>query len=127
MCFKEEGNIVREGMMEDYPSNVRDKWIHCLDCGPYVIRFSMVQMDKKVRAIDMRVIIVEFFKAIGMTALLTQNGIPEGGVRSTMNHFKRSCFGLLSHKQKNSKPGYSCSVDFLQIDETTFEGKFIKS
>ena len=123
MCFIPEGNIIEEGMMESYPDKIKNKWIHCMECGPCLIRFSMVQMNGKVRAVDMRVIIVEFFKAIGQTALLTQDGIPDGGVRKTMNHFKRTCFGLLSHKQKPSKPGYSCSIDFLQIDETTFEGK----
>ena len=58
--------------MDDYDKRIRDKWLHCLECGPCVIRFSMVQMDDTVRAIDMRVMIVEFFKAIGETALLTQ-------------------------------------------------------
>ena len=72
LCFLEEGNNIREGMMDDYDKRIRDKWLHCLECGPCVIRFSMVQMDDIVRAIDMRVMIVEFFKAIGETALLTQ-------------------------------------------------------
>ena len=82
----------------------------------------MVQMDENVRAIDMRVMAMEFFKAIGMTALLTQKGKMDGSRTSTMDNFKRTCFGLLGHKQKHSKAGYTCIIDFLKIDETTFEG-----
>ena len=58
--------------MDSYPENIKEKWFHCLKCGPCLIRFSMVQMNKDVRAIDMRVMIMEFFEAIGLTALLTQ-------------------------------------------------------
>ena len=124
MCFIEGGNVIKENMMEDYDKAIRDKWMHCLECGPCLIRFSMIQMGPKVRHLDMRVMIVEFFKAIGMTALLTQKGNTDGG-RKSLNNFKRSCFGLLSHKQKHSKAGYTFTVDFLGIDETKFEGKNI--
>ena len=46
----------------------------------------------------------------------------DGGRWSSLCNFKRTCFGVLSHKQKHSKAGYTCAVDFLRIDETTFEG-----
>ena len=79
-CFKEEGNIIEDGMMDSYPERIRDKWFHCLKCGPCLTRFSMIQMNKDVRAIDMRVMVMEFFEAIGLTALLTQENFMKGRI-----------------------------------------------
>ena len=75
--------------MDSYPENIKEKWFHCLKCGPCLIRFSMVQMNKDVRAIDMRVMIMEFFEAIGLTALLTQENFDKNKNSGRMKiHFR---------------------------------------
>ena len=129
MCFVDKDDT--KEMVEGYDPKIREKWLHCLDCGACLTRYSMVQMNKNTRAIDMRVIIMEFVKAIGCTCQFTQigeavqlsqDGKPMHNKKKTIECFMRTAFGLLHHKQRCAKQGYSFAIDFNEIDEQTETG-----
>ena len=126
MCFtdNEDATDMVAGQNED----MREKWLHCLECGACLTRYSMVQMNEKTRPIDMRVIIMEFVKAVGCTSQFTRIGeaveLSEDGnflhnKKKSIECFMRTAFGLLHHKQRCAKQGYSFAIDFNEIDENT--------
>ena len=89
----------------------------------------MVQMDKTVRPLDMRVTVMEFTKAVALTVQYAQIGdsyrMPGDteNKKSCLNHFMRTVFGVLQHKVRPSKQGFTFAVDYRDVDERTGEGK----
>ena len=130
MCFLPGGNVLKTGMLDEHDQKIRDKWEHCLACGGCTVRYSMVQMMKEIRPIDMKVIIMEFVRAIGVTGQLTQVGEvdsnnPFGTKKKSLDTFIRTCFGVLQHRLRAAKQGYTFAIDFNEIDERTREGATI--
>ena len=90
----------------------------------------MVQKSKQVRPIDMRVIIMELIKAVDLTVQYTQVGSScrqpgQDTKKPSIESFMRTVFGILGHRTRPSKQGYTFAVDFRDVDERTREGKFV--
>ena len=123
-CFTEGEAKTLLAEMDGFDEAILEKWKHCANCGGCCVRFSMVQLTDMTRPTDMRVIVMEFIKAIGLTYQYGQVGeaFVKGGKKPSRESFMRTCFGILSHKMKHCKPGFAFTIDFRKVDERTREG-----
>ena len=92
----------------------------------------MVQKNKSIRPIDMRVIIMEMIKAVNLTVQYTQIGPTcrqpgEDNKKASIEAFMRTVFGILSHRTRPSKQGYTFAIDFRDVDERAKEGIKLKN
>ena len=130
MCYVEDtkDTLLSGETLTKFNETIVAKWLHCLKCPACTIRYSMIQMDKSVRSLDMRVNIMEFTKAINLTVQYAQIGdkyrLPGDteNKKSTIDHFMRTVFGILSNKTRPSKQGFTFAIDYRDVDERTREG-----
>ena len=132
MCFAEgsQHTLLSGENLEKFDVRIRNKWLHCLNCPPCTIRYSMIQMNQSVRPLDMRVCMMEFTKAVNSTAQYAQIGDKfrkpgETHKKPSIDAFMRTGFGILSHRVRPSKQGYTFAIDYRDVDERTREGKFL--
>ena len=74
---------------------------------------------------------MEFTKAISLTVQYTQIGdeyrMP-GAVnqkKASIDQFMRTVFGILQHRTRPSKQGFTFAIDYRDVDERTREGKIL--
>ena len=110
MCFSEgsQHTLLSGENQEKFDIRIRNKWLHCLNCPPCTIRYSMIQMSQAVRPLDMRVCMMEFTKAINSTVQYAQIGDRfrrpgETHKKPSIDAFMRTGFGI-QYKPRKFNP-----------------------